>query len=95
MTFHYNSPLENEGKSMATYADIIGLIGVGLILIAYFLLQIHRLSAQNFSYSLLNFVGAGMILFSLFYAWNTPAVIIEVAWILISLYGMFKALRST
>jgi paired small multidrug resistance pump len=75
------------------FTDIIGFIGVGIILIAYCLLQANRLSAKHLSYSLMNLIGASMILFSLFYTWNTPAVFIEIAWILISLYGVVKSLR--
>jgi hypothetical protein len=33
-------------------------------------------------------------LISLFFAWNLPAVIIEGFWIVISFYGLFRALRS-
>lgn len=71
-------------------ADVIGTIGVALTLIAYFLLQIDRISSTGRNYSLLNTVGAVLILFSLYYNWNTPAVIMETAWFLISLYGLIR-----
>lgn len=73
-------------------ADTIGFIGVFSILIAYFLLQINRLSSTGLGYSLINLLGASMILVSLAYHWNLPAVVMEGAWALISFYGIVKAL---
>ena len=47
--------------------DVIGLIGVFLILISYVLLQLERIKANSLSYSIINLVGAILILYSLFY----------------------------
>jgi uncharacterized membrane protein YidH (DUF202 family) len=71
-------------------ADSIGIIGVGLTLVAYFLLQIDKISSTGRNYSLLNTVGACLILVSLYFNWNTPAVVMETAWFLISLYGLIR-----
>lgn len=71
-------------------ADVIGTIGVGLTLIAYLLLQVDKISSTGRNYSLLNVVGAILILYSLYYNWNTPAVIMETAWFVISLYGLYR-----
>ncbi len=76
-----------------TFANIIGLTGVGLILLAYFLLQTGRLSARHIYYSLLNLVGAIMHLYSLIYFLNLASVVIEIFWVVISLYGVWAALR--
>lgn len=75
------------------FPNLIGIIGVGLVLLAYFMLQANRLSSRSKTFSLLNLTGGSMILFSLFFEWNTPSVVIEVVWILISLYGTVKAFR--
>ncbi len=48
-------------------ADCVGLLGVILIVIAYFLLQIEKIKSEQMSYSVLNGVGAAMILYSLFF----------------------------
>ena len=68
--------------------DVIGLIGVFLILISYVLLQLERIKANSLSYSIINLVGAILILYSLFYNWNLSSVIIESFWIIISLFGV-------
>lgn len=72
-------------------ADIIGIIGVILVLIAYGLLNTNRIFALNLSYQLLNFFGALMILFSLYFSWNLASALVEFAWVIISLIGIYRA----
>ncbi len=74
--------------------DLVGNVGVALIVLAYLALQIERISARDLSYSVLNAVGAGLILVSLSSDFNLSAAIIEVFWIGISLIGIFKAARA-
>jgi len=76
-----------------TVYDIIGIIGVGFVLISYLLLQIDRIEPKSVSYSLLNLVGAFLILISLYFTFNLASFIIEIAWLLISAYGLIKAIR--
>jgi len=72
--------------------DILGFIGVATIVITYFLLQIGRIRSEQLVYSALNAVGALFILISLWYAFNFPSVVVEVFWLLISLFGIAKSL---
>ena len=74
--------------------DLVGNVGVALIVFAYLALQIERVSPRDLSYSVLNAVGAGLILVSLSSDFNLSAAIIEVFWIGISLIGIFKAARA-
>lgn len=71
-------------------ANPVGLIGVILILIAYFLLSTGKWISHSFKFQFLNFIGAWMILYSLFFYWNLSSVVIEIAWILISTVGMLR-----
>lgn len=73
--------------------DIIGLMGVTLILVVYGLLHLDRIDVKKITFSVLNAIGAALILVSLYVDYNLPAVTIEVAWILISLYGIYAAIR--
>jgi hypothetical protein len=75
------------------YANHIGIIGVLITLIAYLLLSVGRLASESFTYSLLNFVGSWLILFSLMFYWNLSSVVIEIAWISISVIGMYRYFR--
>ncbi|CAM4437656.1 MAG: hypothetical protein LEGION0398_MBIBDBAK_00559 [Legionellaceae bacterium] len=70
--------------------DIIGLFGVFLTLIAYFLLQIETIKSDSLSYSLLNTIGSILIFCSLLKTWNLSAGIMEISWLLISIYGFLK-----
>lgn len=71
-------------------SDPIGIVGVILILIAYLFLSTGSWVAHSFKYQFLNFVGAWLILFSLYFHWNLSSVLIEVAWIVISILGMYR-----
>ena len=57
--------------------NAIGLIGVALILLAYFLLQRGTLTARRMAYLLQNLLGASLILVSLVHDWNLAAFVIE------------------
>lgn len=70
--------------------DLLGLIGVAIILITYFLTQTGRLAPEQFAYSFANLSGSSLILFSLFFDWNLSAAIVEASWALISLYGVAR-----
>lgn len=74
-----------------TLPDFIGYIGVALILIAYGLLQLDRISPKSALYSAINGLGAAGILVSLYFDPNLPALLIETAWLLISLFGLYQA----
>ena len=71
-------------------STILGLCGVILVLVAYVLLQSQRLSQTSPSFYLVNIIGSLFILFSLVYHWNTPSVVIEIAWLVISVLGLCR-----
>lgn len=74
--------------------DVIGLIGVSGILMAYFLLQTERWNSDQIRYSATNLVGALLILVSLTHTFNLASFVIELAWIGISLFGIVKIWRG-
>ena len=74
--------------------DIIGTIGVGVIVVTYFLLQIGRIKSEQLHYSLLNGVGAALILISLYYDFNLPSVVVEAFWLVISIFGIIRYLTA-
>lgn len=72
--------------------NILGTAGVAIIVLTYILLQIERVRSDQISYSLLNAVGAALILISLYFEFNFPAFVVEFFWLLISLFGIGKYL---
>lgn len=74
--------------------DLIGMVGVFIILVTYSLLQTERMSADSLAYSAWNALGSALVMSSLvFGAFNLSAMVIEVFWTIISLYGVQKAWR--
>ncbi len=74
--------------------DLVGNVGVLLMVIAYLLLQLEKLSSSATSYLLLNTVGAILVIVSLMFRFNLSAFFMEAFWLLISLYGLAKPLFS-
>jgi hypothetical protein len=74
--------------------DAVGLIGVSLVVIAYFLLQIEKVSIYDISYSILNIFGSTLILVSLCINFNLASAVIEGFWVLISFIGVVKYLKN-
>ncbi len=72
-----------------------GILGISLIIIAYFLLQRGKLRSDQFAYPMLNLIGAMLHLISLYRFYNLPSVIIELFWIAISIYGIIKVRKTT
>jgi hypothetical protein len=72
--------------------NALGTVGVATIIITYILLQIEKLRSDSLYYSLLNAVGAVLILISLYFEFNFPSFVVEFFWLLISLFGVGKYL---
>ena len=79
---------------MNSWPDIVGFIGVFIILIAYSLLQARRMDGNGVWYPLINLVGAILILISLLYKPNMPAIVMEAAWVVVSVVGIFFAIKA-
>jgi len=70
--------------------DLIGNAGVALIILAYLLLQLDRLSSTALTYSLMNALGAALVIISLYFDFNLSAFVIEAFWVVISLVGIAR-----
>ena len=73
--------------------DWVGSLGVLIIVAAYLWLQIGRIAGQNVVFSGANLLGSMLILVSLYFNFNFSAVLIEIFWIVISLFGLVMGLR--
>ncbi|HEX5305085.1 MAG TPA: hypothetical protein VFW82_03255 [Dyella sp.] len=74
--------------------DLVGFAGVLLILLAYFLLQAHKLQGNRLAYQLMNVAGAFGVLLSLVFGnFNWSAFLLELAWIAIGIYGIVRGVR--
>ncbi len=73
-----------------TFPDIVGMTGTILLILAYFLLQNGRVSSRSATYLYMNFAAASFLLFSLCFTFNLASFVIEIFWIGISIYGIWK-----
>ena len=72
------------------FPTIVGSIGVGLLLIAYFLNLIKRVSQDSRLYTALNVIGAGLACYSSYLISFVPFIVLEGVWFLVSAIALIK-----
>jgi hypothetical protein len=75
-------------------SDIIGLIGVALLIVTYAMLQLDRIDPKGFWYSFNNMIVAILVTVSLLYSFNLASMVIEVFWFGLSVYGIWNYYRK-
>lgn len=73
--------------------DFLGIVGVGIIVVTYLFLQLGKLRSEALAYSLMNAIGASLIVATLLINFNLSALLMEVFWVLISLLGVYRHFR--
>jgi len=73
--------------------DLVGNVGVVVLMMAYLMLQLNKLRSDGLAYSLLNAIGASLIIVSLVVDFNLSALLMEVFWVLISFVGIYRYFR--
>lgn len=73
-----------------TLFNVLGILGMALLLAGYFLLQRKLISSDSPEYLGLNLAGCILLIFSLLWFWNLPLFLLECSWALISLHGLIK-----
>ncbi|MEI7037707.1 CBU_0592 family membrane protein [Fulvimonas yonginensis] len=80
--------------STLQWHDWAGFVGVLLVLLAFLLLQAHKLHGNGLTYQLMNVFGAlGVTLSLLFGAFNVSAFALELAWMAIGIFGIVRNAR--
>ena len=75
-------------------ADIIGSIGVVILLIAFFLNLFGYLEKDDVWYSLLNIVGAALAGVASYLIPYWPFFVLEIIWTVVSVFGFIKTLKN-
>lgn len=75
-------------------ANVIGMVGTTIVVGTYMMLQMGKISNESLSFNVLNLVGAIFLLLSLLVHFNLASMVIEVFWILASLIGLWRYLKS-
>ncbi len=81
--------IENMGT-----IDLIGFIGVSMILMAYFLNLNNKLNSADIRYILLNLVGATLACLASILMEYYPFVLLEGVWTIVSVVALIKAIRK-
>ncbi|KTD36577.1 hypothetical protein Lnau_1561 [Legionella nautarum] len=76
--------------NLGLLSNFVGILGVILVLLAYFLSQTAKLSVDSFKYLGSNLLGSSLITISLLFHWNLSSFLIELAWSAISIMGMVR-----
>lgn len=76
------------------FNDIVGAIGVGLILIAYFLNIFSLIEKEGKLYFLLNILGASLACYASFLISYKPFIILEATWAMVSLFGLISIFKN-
>lgn len=76
-----------------TYNDLIGTIGVALILMAYFMNTVRMIPVNGKLFYVMNIIGAALACYASFLIAYWPFVILEGAWTMVSIYGMMRTMK--
>ncbi len=77
-----------------TLLDFGGVVGVGLVLLAYAGAQITGLDPKRATALWLNLIGSALILLSMTHAFNLSAFLMEASWAALSLFGLVRLLLA-
>jgi hypothetical protein len=75
-------------------AEVVGSIGVAILLIAFFLNLFDLLGANTFSYRAMNAVGAGVSCYASYLIGFAPFVVLEATWCAVALAAMARGARA-
>ena len=76
-----------------TYNDLVGTIGVAIVLLAYFLNTLGMIPRNGMLFYVLNIIGAALACYASLLIDYWPFVILEGTWTLVSIYGMMRTMK--
>ena len=77
-----------------SYNDIIGTIGVSIVLVAYFLNIFGLIPKEGFLFFILNILGATIACYASILINYKPFIILEGTWAIVSVFGLMKILKK-
>ena len=76
-----------------TFNDIIGSIGVGIILVAYYLNTAGLIIKNGKLFYVMNVLGAAVACYASWLIDYWPFIILEGMWTLVSIYGLMRTMK--
>ena len=77
-----------------SYKDIVGTIGVGLVLLAYFLNTTKMIPENGKFFFVLNILGGAISCYAAILIDFLPFTILEGIWTIVSIFGLIKVRLS-
>ena len=77
------------------YNDVIGTMGVGLILLAYFFNIFSLIPKEGRLFFVLNITGAALACYASVLINYLPFIILEGVWCVVSIAGLFRSFVKT
>lgn len=71
-------------------SDIIGSVGVFILLLAFVLNLLNKISRESLAYILMNIIGAGLACYASYLINYVPFIILEGVWTLVSLAALMR-----
>lgn len=78
---------------MALLVDVVGYVGMALLLGSFALLTLKKLQSDDWRYPLMNLIGAACVCINTSYHGAIPAAILNAAWFVIGIVGFVGARR--
>lgn len=77
-----------------SYNDIVGTIGVGLILLAFFCNTFQLIPKEGKLFFIMNIAGAALACYASWLINYSPFIILEGIWTLVSIFGFIKTFKQ-
>ena len=74
------------------FSDLMGSLGVAILLIAFLFNMLKIIKTESLVYSLLNLIGAGIACYASYLISYLPFVILEGSWAMVSLVALIREL---
>jgi hypothetical protein len=70
--------------------QLISFVGALFILVAYMGHQLHWMDPRRAAYNIMNAIGSAILAYIAFRPFQVGFVVLEVVWVLISVYALFR-----
>lgn len=77
------------------FNDLIGTIGVGIVLIAYFLNNFSLIKRNGSLYFVLNILGASIACYASILIHYIPFIVLEGTWALLSVVSLINSIKKS
>lgn len=74
--------------------DLLGFTGVAILLAAFLLHQLNKLSKDGFVYITMNIAGAGLACYASYLIRYLPFVILEAVWMMVSVIALVRMITE-